>query len=196
MTAQRYPCQLLVKKNFLQACPDWIVLRHNAQEKVPSIVFISHFQQDLLTHVAQAKYQYEPKASETLPRHITYRSLMMTEPRLIFALYVSVRLPEQTSTSSEIQPYQGSCLNLLHAGQIVEVYALVLGFFQRPKRLGLLVISVFLTFDRLVQLLVFVIHVFPFCSLDPLENGLTDGVSVLIHVRWSPICCLQHPWCQ
>ena len=53
----------------------------------------------------------------------------------------------------------------------------------KPKCLGLLVFSRFLAFDRLVQLLVLVIHRLPFGSLRTLENGLTHGMPVLIHER-------------
>ena len=54
-----------------------------------------HFQHALLTHDAQAKEQYEPNASD-----ITHRSLLMSALAQIFALYGSVRLPDQPSGSS------------------------------------------------------------------------------------------------
>ena len=73
----------------------------------------------------------------------------------------------------------------------MEIYAFVLCFFQSSKCLGLLVFSRFLTFDRLAQLLEIVAHVFPFCSLQTLENGLTNGMPVLVHRRRPHIHC--HP---
>ena len=63
----------------------------------------------------------------------------------------------------ESQPYLGSCLDLLHAAQIVKKnYSFAISFFQGPKRLGHLVFYRFTTFDRFVQLLVIVVHGLPF----------------------------------
>ena len=54
----------------------------------------------------------------------------------------------------ETQPYWGSSLNFRHATQIVNIYSFVV--------LLLLIFSRFLTVDRLVQLLAFVIHGLPY----------------------------------
>ena len=59
-------------------------------------------------------------------------------------------------------------------------------FFQRPPRLGLLVFSRFLTFDRFVQLHMFVIYGLPCRSFDALAHSPADGVPVLVHERWFP----------
>ena len=60
----------------------------------------------------------------------------------------SARLPRQPFALQvdcpEVQNYWGSCLDLLHAAQIVKIYPFVLCIFQEPKRLGLLVFSIFL----------------------------------------------------
>ena len=61
----------------------------------------------------------------------------------------------------EIQPYSESCLNLVHTAHIVAIYSSALVFFQNPMCLGLLVFCRFLTFDRLMQLPVFVLLVSP-----------------------------------
>ena len=108
----------------------------------------------------------------------TIRSLLMM-PSRIFALYVPVRLPGSCRAPQ-------SCLDLLHTAQIIEIYSFVFCFSQRPKCLGLLVFSRFLTFDLFVQFYILVVHGLPFSSLDPLENGLADDVPVLIDERWLP----------
>ena len=51
---------------------------------------------------------------------------------------------------SEVPPYLGSSMDLLHAAQIVKSNFFVLCLFQRPQRLGLLVFSRFQTLDLLV----------------------------------------------
>ena len=96
----------------------------------------------------------------------------MTGWPTFFALYVSVRLPEQPSGSRDLQ-----------AAPIVKTYSFVFCFSQGLKCLGILVFFSFLKFDRLVQLLVFAMHVFPFSSPDAFVDGLTNGMPVLIHER-------------
>ena len=83
----------------------------------------------------------------------------MIGPARFFALRVSVRLQEQPSES---QPFLGSCFDLLLTAQIVNISSFVVCFKQKPLRLCLLVVSRFLTFGRLVQLLVLVVHGLPF----------------------------------
>ena len=62
-------------------------------------------------------------------RHFTPRWLLITGPAHIFALYVSVRLPEPLGSSSVLPRDPrldlGSCVDLLHA-QIVRMYSFVL----------------------------------------------------------------------
>ena len=112
------------------------------------------FQHARLTHDAQAREQYESNASQ-----FTIRSLMMTGPAHIFALCVSVHLPEQPSGFSSGLPRDQTLPGV---------------FFEHcPDRrnllLCLLLLSRFLTLDRFVQLLVIVLHGFQFCSPDTLQ---------------------------
>ena len=83
-------------------------LRH--QMKTVSSMRSAHMVHDA------AKGQHEPNASDsdTLPRHITHRSSLMTGPASIFDLYVfSVRLLEQSSGSSGGLPKGPTSLGIL-----------------------------------------------------------------------------------
>ena len=133
---------------------------HFSQKSVVVLITRRHgFQHALVTHDAQDKEHHEPKVSD-----ITHRSLLMTVADPTFFLYASQCVCRNRRRAPHVdgpqcQPYFGSCLDLLHAAQIMDIYAFVLCFFQSSKCLGLLVFSRFLTFDRLVQLLVLVAHV-------------------------------------
>ena len=85
----------------------------------------------------------------------------------------------------EVQPHLGSLLDFLLVARVKAINPfLTFACFKAQSTLALFFIG-FLTFDRLVQFLVLKIHRFPLWSFDSLENGLAEGVPVLIHERYS-----------
>ena len=74
----------------------------------------------------------------------------------------------------EGHPYLGCCVDILKVAQIF-----VFCFLQRPKCLGLFLFSRFLACDRFVQFYIVAVHGLSCRFLDPSENGLADGVTVL-----------------
>ena len=74
--------------------------------------------------------------------------------------------------------------------RVIAINSFISCFFQRPKRLGLL-LTRFLTFDRFVQLYILATHVLPFRSLEAFVDGLAEGVPVLIH-EWRLPSAVSH----
>ena len=86
------------------------MLPSSSSEEIISSMRSLHMMRDVS---AKGQTSQTPLAQETLPGHITHRSLLMTGPAHICALHVSVRLPEQTSGSSSGLPRQPTLLGIL-----------------------------------------------------------------------------------
>ena len=81
--------------------------------------------------------------------------------------------------SYEVQPYLGSRLDLLFATRVIAINSFISCFFQGPKHFGLLCFHwcICKTWSPIL--------------IPPLENGLADGVPVLVHERWPPSSCAR-----
>ena len=71
------------------------------------------------------------------------------------------------------------------------INSLICCFYSSQKHFGLLVCIGFLTFNRLVPLLVLIIHDLPLQSFVSLVNSLADGVPILVHER-CPASSVSH----
>ena len=136
----------------------------SSSEEIVSSMRSSHTVRD-----APAKGQTSQTfvTQETLPKHITHRSLVMTGPAHICAQHVSVRLPGQPSGSSSELPREPSFLGILFGSaarcpcrknKSFGPLRLSKTYVPRPSCF----LKIFLTFDRLVHFPVFVIDGRPF----------------------------------